>query len=309
MYLNRLQTFSEHDLPDLHEVVLGSLEFLATTPVPHVDVTTHRRPLVIGSVNGLSTAQILFEATDAVYADEGSYADILARTDTVDAIYIVSASGSKHAVHIAEATQSSGLPVYLITSTPNAPASQFISPERVYVFPHIREPYTYNTSTYLAMLLGGTQESPRDIIEHIENHVVPVVASLAPSYTSFVCTVPPQFRLIRPMIETKFDELFAPRITGRAFTSEEVKHAKIVINVDTQCAINFGTEPNGYMHSTQQIYIPLPHACGPVAMIAIAYYVIGYIQSIHEPYFKQSIAQYAAHASQVFGQPVPIIVA
>lgn len=307
-YLNRIATFTEDTLPDLDEVVMGTLQFLATAAIPHIDVALHTRPLVVGSVNGLSTAKILFESTDAVFADEGNYQEVFARTPSIDAVYVVSASGSKHAVFIAQTMRESAVPVYLITSTSNAPAAQYIPKERVFVFPHIREPYTYNTSTYFGMLLGNSTESPTEIREYIESTVAPALNNLSDTYTSFVCTVPPRFGLIRPMLETKFDELFAPIITGRSFTSEEIKHAKIVVQSDTQCVLNFGTEANGYVPKAQQIHIPLPHACGPVAMLAIAYYVIGRIQKQHEPYFKQSIGGYVARASEVFGQSVLVIV-
>ena len=65
--LERLQTFTEHDLPTLDEVVLGALKFLNESPIPHLDTTAHTRPLIIGSVNALSTGRILFRERTRMY--------------------------------------------------------------------------------------------------------------------------------------------------------------------------------------------------------------------------------------------------
>lgn len=306
--LERLQTFTEHDLPTLDEVVLGALQFLNKSNIPHLDTTAHTRPLIIGSVNALSTGRILFRDCDAVFADEGTYQDVLSRIPSIDAIYIFSASGSKHAVSIARELGVDGRPVYLVTSTENAPAAAYLDAGHVFVFPHIREPYTYNTSTYLGMLLSEGKESPEEIYTFITTHVAPVISHDLGRYDAFVLTVPPAWGLVRPMLTTKFDELFAPRVTGRAFTSEEIKHAKIVIESDTQYFFNVDVPMTPYANDGVQCRIPLPENPGPVALLAITYYVIGRIQAQHPPYFSDNIRTYTTRAQEVFGQPVPVIV-
>jgi hypothetical protein len=110
------------------------------------------------------------------------------------------------------------------------------------------------------------------------------------------------------MLRTKFDELFAPKVTGRAFTSEEIKHAKIVVENDIEYFLNFGVPETRYAPRSRQHAIPLPQGAGPVAVLAVTYYVIGRIQRMHPPYFQESIRTYTLRAQEVFGQPVPIIV-
>lgn len=307
-YRTRLETFTEADLPDLDEVVMGALAFLALATIPRLDVHAHARPLVIGSVNALSTGRLLFREIDAVFADEGEYETVFARTRGIDGVYLISASGSKHAVDIAKRMSAHLVPVYLITSTENAPAAQFLEGERVFVFPHIREPYTYNTSTYLGMLLGAGAESPLDILTFIERDIAPLVPTTLRQYTSYVLTVPPEFGPVRAMFETKFDELFAPVVTGRSFTSEEIKHAKIVIPSPTQYFFNLGVENTLYAPFETQLHVPLPAGLGPIALLAVGYYLIGRIQREHPAYFKQNIRAYTEHAQAVFGQSVPLIV-
>lgn len=307
-YTDYMRTFDETHLPDLDQIVLASLEYFSTTVIPKLNVHAYLRPLVIGSVGGLSTARILFENTDAVFADEGNYIEMEKRVSEIDAVYIVSASGGKHAIRIAEDMSKKNVPVFLLTNTQNSHASTFISPEFVHVFPHIREPYTYNTSTYLSILLSHSTESPLEILEHIESKVIPLLPQDFEKYESFILTVPPSYSGVRQLFETKFDELFAPVRTARSFTSEEIKHAKIVIPSTTQCVINFGVPTTPYAHIDRQIQIPLPENAGPIAMLAIGYYVIGVIQKQNEPYFKENIHVYTSTASKVFGQHVPVIV-
>jgi len=308
-YLTRIKTFDEKNLPNLDEVVLAALEYLSSATIPKLNIHQFARPLVVGSVNALATGRILFSDVDAVFAEEGNYQEALLRVPSINAVYIFSASGGKHATHIAKALQSKeDVPVFLITSTVNSPAAAYVNPENIFVFPHIREPYTYNTSTYLGMLLGNSPESPRDILDFIETHVTPIIPDNLGTYESFILCITPEFGLLRSMFETKFDELFAPLRTGRSFTSEEIKHAKIVIQSETQCCINFGTPTTPYLPTKQQFTIPLPVGCGPVAMLAIGYYVIGHIQKQNEPYFKKDIQTYVNCASDVFGQDMGVIV-
>lgn len=307
-YLEKIMSSDAQNLPTLDEVVQASLEYFSDTEVPRIDVQKHIRPLVVGSVNALSTGRIIFAETDAVFADEGTFHSVLARSKGIDAVYIFSASGGKHAVIIAEQLKASTLPVYLITSNPSAPARVHIPDERVFVFPHIREPYSYNTSTYMGMLLGAFSENPREILSFIEDTVLPAIPDNFKTYDSFVLTLPPEYGAFRDMLRTKFDELFAPLCSGRVFTSEEIKHAKIVIPSDTQGFVHFGTPHTAYANDSQQCVIPIPDRYSPVAMLAISYFVVGHIQKQHPQYFKENIQKYVETASKVFGQPMSVIV-
>ena len=126
--------------------------------------------------------------------------------------------------------------VALVTSNAHARARVYISDERVFVYPHIREPYTYNTSTYLSMILGNSSESAHEIREYITEHIVPSIPHHFGTYESYIFIIPPQFAILKALFETKFDELFGPTLHARVFTSEEIKHAKTVIPSPTMAA-------------------------------------------------------------------------
>jgi hypothetical protein len=307
-YSNRLKTSTLENLPNLDEVVLGALSFLSTTGVPTFPDISAKRPLVVGSGNAFVTGRILFEQYDALYADEGGYTSLLERFEAIDAVCLISASGAKHAVRIADDAVARGKEVYLFTSHADAPARNHIPDDHVFVFPHIREPYTYNTSTYLALLLSRTGESPQGILEYIETHIAPYVPHDIGKYSAYMLLADPKFENVLPYFKTKFDELFGPLVTGRAFTLEEVKHAKTVITSSEEATIVFGTAQAEYGEAGGRITVPLPLGAGPAALMMIGYYIIGRIQAGKHPYFKERIRAYVETAGKWFGHPLAPIV-
>jgi hypothetical protein len=303
-----MQSFTLADLPNLDEVVYGALEFLDTETLVKIDLNAHIRPLVIGSGNALPTGQIMFRDADALFVDEGNYETALARVPVIDAFYLISASGGKHAVHIAERLSDMNRPLYLITTNKDAKARAYVSGERVFVYPRIREPYTYNTSTYLGMILSTTHESPSAIHSFITATIMPEIPKDFGKYDSYIFIVPPEFSVLKAMFETKFDELFGPRLHARVFTSEEIKHAKTVVYSDAQCFVSLGTQNKEFGDAIHRIEVPLPPSCGPAAFLAIGYVLIGNIQNAKHPYFKENIVAYTKQASDLFGETINPIV-
>jgi len=306
--LETLKTFDENSLPDLDTVVLGALEFLAEAELPKLDFSQYKKPLVVGSGNAAVVGRMLFANRPAVFADESIYRHILKQNPSIDVVVVVSASGSKHAVGIVTHAHSAGLPVHLITNTPGAPAAEKLPPESVHVFPKVREPYTYNTSTYLSMLLARGGRKPADINLFIREEIDPVLSYFLKGYDAFFLLVPGEFEDVRAMLRTKFDELFGSKVSGRAFTFEEAKHAKTVVPSDTECFISFGQENTAFGKREQRLHVPLPPDADPATVIAIGYYVIGHIQKQNEPYFKENIGRYVKEASELFGSAITQIV-
>ena len=176
------------------------------------------------------------------------------------------------------------------------------------VFPKNREPYTYNTSTYLGMILARTRENPADILDFIKNTVEPSLLRNFADFSSYTFIMPPEFEAERGMLRTKFDELFGPYILGRIFTSEEIKHAKTVVTSGDELFISFGVPNEHFGLPKNRLNLPLPEDAKAGAMLAISYFVIGKIQKAHPPYFKNSIVTYAEQAAKIFGHSIKPIV-
>lgn len=302
-----LKNFTIKNLPDLDVAVFGALELLEKTELPSTAVP-FRRPLIVGSGNANPTGQIIFRESDAVFADESNYELALARVPDIDGAVIISASGSKHATEITKKLTSKGIETVLFTNNKNAPAAAFLPSEMVRIFPKNREPYTYNTSTYLSMIVSDTMENTSEIRNFIEKAVAPSTAWPLAKFHAFTLILPAEFAHLKPMLHTKFDELFGPKIVGRIFIPEEAKHAKTVIKDSKEAFISFGVNNYSYGEEKNRFFVPLLEGGGYAAALSVTYFIIGQIQRAQPPYFKESIEQYCQEASVAFGHPIDPIV-
>ena len=302
-----LESFELSNLPDLDVAVIGALELLSESKLPTLN-PNHRQYLVIGSVNALSTGKIIFNNRNAIFASESNYLKIIEQNPKLEGVVLVSASGGKHAIEIAKNIEEKGLDLTLLTNNPNAPAKEFLSEKNIIVFPKNREPYTYNTSTYLSMILASTGENPKQILSLIESAVKPKLLRNFGDYNAVVIIVPPRFELVKDMFRTKFDELFGPRIVGRVFTSEEIKHAKTVVSAGDELLSGLGVHNEDFGLTQNRINISLSAESSYGEVLAVGYYLIGQIQKSHPPYFKNSLEEYTNKISKIFNQDIKPIV-
>ncbi|PJE75765.1 hypothetical protein COV04_02350 [Candidatus Uhrbacteria bacterium CG10_big_fil_rev_8_21_14_0_10_48_11] len=286
--------------------VLGALELFQKEKLPRIEIL-YKRPLVVGSGNAEATGRIIFEDTDAVFASESNFESKLKHVPDIDGVILISASGGKHAPIIAKRAKELGKHVSLITNNSNAPAKEFVENKDLFVFPKNREPYTYNTSTYMGMILGHTRENPKEIQSFIEKYIDTISFPDLSLYSSYFFIIPPKFSGIIRMLQVKFIELFGRRIAHDVETSEYMKHAVTVVPSD-ELFVSFGEENTTWGEPNKRLQLPLPENAGYAAMMAIGYYVIAHIQKQHPPYFKENIALYAEKASKIFGSEIRPIV-
>ncbi|MBS3081157.1 hypothetical protein J4221_06810 [Candidatus Pacearchaeota archaeon] len=159
-----MQSFTIENIPDLDTCVFGALELFHKEKIPQINIS-YQRPLVVGSGNAEVTGRIIFHDTDAVFASESSVEEKLKTIKNIDGVVIISASGGKHAPIIAKLVKKYKKSVTLFTNNEKAETKKYV--DEIFVFPKQREPYTYNTSTYLGMILGKTKERPKEIYNFI----------------------------------------------------------------------------------------------------------------------------------------------
>lgn len=307
-YRARLKDFQLDTLPNLDVAVLGALQLISEVDLPKLDFSHLKRPLVLGSGNAFFTARILFDGVDAFYGDESTYDAMLQMPSHYDGVVVLSASGKKHAIAMVELAQKAHLDTYLITNTKNSDAAKSLDEDHVFVFPKNREPYTYNTSTYLTPVFANTQEDASAVASFIEYEVSSKLLRNFDDYEAYALIIPSHFKYARGMLRTKFDELFGPMVVGRVFTDEEVKHAKTVVSSGRELFISFGVTNEDYGIPKNRLQIPLPKEVQYGGFLAISYYVVGKIQEAHPPYFAQSVAKYTQTASHIFNQDIKPIV-
>lgn len=306
--LKTMQNFTTKNLPNLDVAVLGALELFIDQGLPKLNLNNYQRPLVIGSGNAAVTGKILFDGQDVVLADESNYKIKLKNIKNIDGAILISASGSKHAVTLAKDLKNKKVPITLLTNNPDAPAKKYIDPDKFFVFPKNQEPYTYNTSTYMGLILAKTKENPKKIEDFILNITKKQIPKNFKKYDSFYLIVPNEFDAARELFLTKFDELFQPAIPGRVFTPEQSKHAKSVAENNKELFISFGYNNKLFGQKNNHLNISLPKNAGYASVMAIVYYVIGKIQEQHPPYFKKGIVKYCQNASKIFGYEIKPIV-
>jgi hypothetical protein len=308
-----MSAFDPKSLIDLDQCVLNALDLFMdpATEFPKPNLAQFKRPLVVGSGNAIATGRIIFDSKDAVFADESGYVGKLDAIDSIDGVVLFSASGGKHAPVIAKEVKGRGKKIVLFTCNPSPNAKDDVN--ELHVFPSRPEPYTYNTSTYMGMLMACMIDDPkaeaRRILDHIRNVVDPTLKKWARrlgDFDAFYLLVPEEFDLIRVMLTTKFVELFARRIARDVFTWEQSKHATTVVETPKELFMAFGRENTTF--GKERLNIPLPDNATYPAILATAYYVIGKIQAHKPDWFKQSIESFTQRASKLFGQKIDPIV-
>jgi hypothetical protein len=287
---------------DLDEAVINALNLLISRGVPKFEMPHFSRPLVVGSGNAAVTGDILFHKKHAIFADESNYLDKI-HGENIDGCILISASGGKHSPIIAKEMKKRNIHTVLLTNNPSPIAKDFV--ETLIVYPKNPEPYTYNTSTYLSMIISMTKEDPKKILAHIEK-IKNKIPKNFKKYDSYFIIVPDKFDLVREMYLTKFSELFGSKISGRSFTIEQTEHAKTVIPNNKELFIGLGVENK--MFGKNRLNIPLSKDADFGEIISVGYYLIGKIQKQSSPYFKKNIENYCKETSKVFHENIKVIV-
>jgi len=303
-----MQTFTTKNIPNLDVCVKAALELFSNTLLPKITIP-YKIPLVVGSGNAAATGKILFQDQDAIFADESTYENKLKKIKSIDGVILISASGAKHAPIIAKRAKKLKKHVTLITNNTNALALKYLDNKHknnYYIFPKNREPYTYNTSTYMGPILGKTKEDPKKILQFINKSTSKLKYPNFKKYKKFYFVIPEQFEGIIRLLNVKFIELFGRKIARDIETFEYVKHATTVVSSPDELFISFGKKYKEF--GQNHLYIPLPKNANYAAMMAIGYYIVGKIQQSHPQWFKQNIVQYTKKASKLFKHPINPIV-
>ena len=297
-----MNKFTKSSLPDLDVCVLAALELFSSVKVPKINIP-FKRPLVVGSGNAIASGKIIFCGKDAIFADE-STVDSKLKIKAIDGVVLLSASGSKHAPIIAKKAKRKRKKVVLITNTRDSDASKFA--DKVFVFPKNREPYTYNTSTYMGMILGYTKEDPKKILQFIQRRVDKIKMPDFSKIKRYYLVVPEEFEGVTRLLNVKFIELFGRNIARDVETFEYIPHATTVVP-SNELFITFGRKMNPAF-GKNQLLIPLPKNANYATMMAVGYYVVGKIQKAHPAWFKKNIVNYMKMASKEFGKEMKVIV-
>jgi hypothetical protein len=300
------------EIINLDKAVINALDLFITNKPPKLDLSKYSLPFVVGSGNAYNTGMILFSGKAAVFADESNFKSLIEsyrptiEKGLISQAIIISASGEKDSIWEIELAKKYGLRTTLLTCSPKSSAAK-ISDE-VLIYRKVAEPYTYNTSTYLGMILSATQEDPEVIKSILDKIDLPEDFA---SHESFAFVLPDRFANICPMLDIKKSELFGPFVSLRAFPQGHARHAKFVIPTDKELVISINSENNYFGNSEHRWHIDLPENSSFGMILCLTYYIIGKIQKNKPAYFKENIANYCNdHGPKAYGknEPFDIIV-
>ncbi len=298
-------------IDNLDRIVLKALDFFAAEQPPRFKFKGAASLFVVGSVNAFHTGRLLFSGRPAIFADEGDFREKLEiyrpliRKGALKEAVVISASGEKDSVWEIKAAKAAGLKTLLLTCQAKSAGAK--AADRVWAGAKIPEPYSYNFSTYLGMVLAGGGENPRAIRGFLRR--LPAPNDFA-RYNFFTFILPDRFRPVADMLNVKDDELFGPHSSLRAYGEGQARHAKFIAASPRELVISFGK--NEYFGAPGNRWaIRLPAKAGPALVISLAYYLAGRIQASKPPYFKRGLENYCLKTGpKPYGRqkPFPVIV-
>lgn len=279
-------------LDTLNLSVLKALDFFQNNRPTGLNLKKYPFPIVVGSGNAYNTGVALFSSQKALFANESNFVELLRRyrdlikNKTISHAVIISASGEKDSIWEVKAAKKAGLKTVLLTCSPDSAAAKLSG--EVFSFRKLPEPYTYNTSTYLGMLMAAGGEKAENIISSILQLKLP---NNYKKYRAYAFILPDEWTAIAPMLEIKKSELFGPKLSIRAFSAGEARHAKFVIRTKEELVISF--EENKFFGDPKSRFeIKPPKTAGLAWAMAVSYFLIGLIQDSNPDYFGQHIKHF-----------------
>lgn len=297
-----------NNLPNLNETVLAGLDFFIKNKPPRLKFKNCPR-LIVGSVNAYNTGRMLFGRQAAIFADEGNFREILKiyrpliKNKTIKEAIVISASGEKDSIWEIKAAQAAGLQTWLLTCNGQSTGAKLA--DKLIVSQKIPEPYSYNFSTYVGLLLGATGEKAQAIKNFLGRLKIPTNLK---KYSFFTFILPDKFKAIVDMLTVKDDELFGPYSSLRAYSEGNARHAKFIARSARELVISFGQ--NKYFGETKNRWkLSLPKNADFGLVLSLSYYLVGLIQKQKTAYFKKGIANYCLKTGpKPYGQKKPFAV-
>lgn len=301
---------NKKNIPSLNESLISALIFFKKEKQDFPKRPFKGLFFVVGSGNAYNIAKLIFDNQSVIFASESNfkklvndYKDIINKK-LISEVVVISASGEKDSIWEIKLANSLSLKTTLFTC--NADSSAANLADQVFVFKKIPEPYTYNISTYLGMLLAKENVKTESILKFIKTLSFPKKFA---NYKAYTFVLPNELEPLAAMIEIKGHELFGPRLSLRAFSHGQARHAKFVIPFKHELVISLG-ENKYFGLKGNRWEIKNKKNFSPSLALALTYFIIGKIQESKPNYFKNNIENYCSSGQLAYGQKkaFPLIV-
>ncbi|MDO8658311.1 MAG: hypothetical protein Q7K55_06220 [Candidatus Levybacteria bacterium] len=292
---------------NLDKNVLLALDFFVKNSPTSLNINSFDLPFVVGSGNAYNTGLILFSEKAAIFADESNFKKLIQafekaiQNKLITQAVIISASGGKDSVWEIELAKKYSLNTTLLTTKAESDAAKIA--DKIYVYEAIDEPYTYNVSTYMGIILSATKENPTEIKNYVDSLNFP---DNFDNYKSYSFVLPDKYMNICPMLDIKKNELFGPNLSLRAFSQGHARHAKFVIRSKDELVITLGSKNEYFGDPANRWDISIPENISFAGIMAATYYIVGKIQNAKPQYYKENISSYVNdYGPKAYGSTKP----
>jgi len=289
--------------------VRKALDFFEEKGNPTLELPKSTHTLVVGSQTGLLAGRIIYRFASRSFSHAKevlAQSEIDAKRNILEDVTIVSATGSRQVVPIAEYALDRGLRVNAILCNDKSELMEKFG-KRINdkVFPAITEPPTVNTATYGTMIQAVTQENLSEIRKVVESLKEPEGGY--GQFKAFSVILTDRMPEVAEMVDWKLRGENIGRCIGTMATHlTNFMHGAAINDADEELYIALGLSkeekkvfvqvlepvPEGRKH-----YIDVPDDFGPMGFMMLGYSVVGQIQKKY-PGFQNNIGVYKQRAQK-----------
>ena len=287
--------------------VKKALDFFEENKNPALKLPKSTHALVVGSQTGLLTGRIIYRFAGRSFSHAKEVlakCEIDAKRNVLEDVTIVSATGSRQVVPIAQYALDEGLRVNAVLCNSNSDLvkklGDRINPQ---IFSALQEPPTINTSTYGSMIQAVTQENLSEIRQVVESLQEPEGGY--GQFKAFSVILTDSMPEVAEMVDWKLRAENIGRCIGSMSTHlTNYMHGAAINDANKELYIALGLskeekevfeqmlEP---VTTERKYYIDVPDDFGPLGFMMLGYSVVGQIQKNY-PGFQKNIGNYKQRA-------------
>ena len=283
-----------------------ALDFFETAGDYKLELPPCERPLVIGSQSGYWAGVQMFRSAKRAFAhakEVNAQYVMDTERDSLDGVVLVSASGSRQMVPLAEYALKCGLPVYLIVCEPDSSVTRKFKKRRKFteILVHApKEPPTINTCTYGRMLQGVTHEDPRLIRQFLSEMPKPAGGYRRASALTIILS--DRMEAVGEMVGWKINgEKIGRQAGGIAKYLTNLMHGGFVVDAPGELYVALGLKAKEQaalakvlraVPSRRKLTVDFDRKTnGPLAVMLAGYSIVGRFQRKF-PAFQKNIPRY-----------------
>jgi len=289
--------------------VMKALDFLEQQKEQQLQLPASKHTLVVGSQTGLLTGRIVYRFAGRSFSHAKevlAQCEIDTKIDVLEDITIVSATGSRQVVPIADYALKKNLKVNAILCNYKSELNEnFGGRINAMALPSIEEPPTINTSTYGMMIQAVTQESIPEIRQVVESLSEPEGGYS--QFKSFTVISTDSMPEVAEMVDWKLRGENIGRCAGSISTHlTNFMHGGAINDGDEELYVALGlteAEKEVFEQVLEPVderrkhYVDVPPGFGPLGFMMTGYSVVGQIQKNY-PGFQENIEEYGRRAKQ-----------